>query len=329
MPRPEVLLTNPIEPTATRRLAEHCTVNTLEQTDADTIRAAARTAQVVIVRTPLPDDLFDTCPSLIAAIRHGAGVDMIPVDRASASGVLVANVPGVNAVTVAEYVVSQMLQLSRRLSTIDRRLRERGWADARRIADEGSDLAGRTLGIIGTGAIGTALARIAGTGLSMRVLGHRRSDAPTPAPIERASLDDLLAASDYIALTCPLTPETRGLIGAAQLARMKPGARLINASRGAVIDQAALVRALASGHLRGAALDVFETQPLPADSPLWGFENVLLSPHMAGITADSMRRMSELAVDQCLALLAGEAPKHFVNPEVWPRRRPHPFVRPA
>lgn len=326
MKRPVVLLTNPIEPGEMRRLGEHCNLRILEDTSAQAMHEGARDADVVIVRTPLPDDLFDRHPGLIAAIRHGAGVDMIPVERASACGVMVANVPGVNAVTVAEYAVSQMMQLSRRISLIDRRLREQGWAKARLIADEGGDLAGRTLGIIGTGAIGGALARIAGAGLSMRVLGHRRSDAPPPAPIERASLDELLSGSDYVALTCPLTPQTRGLIGVAELARMKPGACLINVSRGAVVDQAALVDALRRGHLGGAALDVFESQPLPADSPLWSFERVLLSPHMAGITADSMRRMSERVVDQCLAMLAGEAPRHFVNPSVWEHRRPNPHA---
>jgi D-3-phosphoglycerate dehydrogenase len=110
---------------------------------------------------------------------------------------------------------------------------------------------------------------------------------------------------------------------------MKPGARLINVSRGPVVDQAALVEALRSAHLGGAALDVFETQPLPADSPLWHFPNVLLSPHMAGITADSMRRMSRMVVDQTLEMLAGRPPRHFVNPLVWPNRRPNPFAAPG
>ncbi len=329
MTRPRVLLTNPIEPGECARLAEHCEVIELASPDAASVLAGAREAQVVIVRAPLPDDLFDKSPCLIAAVRHGAGTDMIPIERASSAGVMVANVPGVNAVTVAEYAVSQMLQLARRLALIDRRMREQDWARARLISDAGSDLAGRTLGIIGTGAIGSALAHIAGLGLSMTVLGVRRSPGELPAPIQRASLDELLAASDYVALTCPLTDQTRGMIGSAQLARMKPGARLINVSRGAVVDQQALIEALREGRLAGAALDVFQTQPLPADSPLFGFENVLLSPHMAGITADSMRRMSRLAVDQTLAMLAGKPPRHFVNPLVWATRRPNRFSAPA
>ena len=329
MTRPLVLLTNPIEPLERRRLAEHCEVIELATPDAASVLDGARQAQAIIVRASLPEDIFERCPGVLAAVRHGAGVDMIPVERASAAGVMVANAPGANAVTVAEYAASQMLQLARRLARIDRSLREQGWSHARAYADGGSDLAGRTLGVIGTGAIGGALGRIAGLGLSMTVLGHRRSPGALAEPMQRASLDELLERSDYVALTCPLTEQTRGLIGTAQLARMKPGARLINVSRGPVVDQAALIAALRSGHLGGAALDVFETQPLPADSPLWGMDNVLLSPHMAGITVDSMRRMSRMVVDQILEMLAGSPPRHFVNPQVWPTRRPNPFAAPG
>lgn len=329
MTRPLVLLTNPIEPLERLRLAEHCEVIELAAVDAASVLAGARQAQAIIVRANLPEDIFERCPGVLAAVRHGAGTDMIPVERATAAGVMVANAPGANAVTVAEYAASQMLQLSRQLARIDRTLREQDWARARLISDGGSDLAGRTLGVIGTGAIGSALGRIAGLGLSMNVLGHRRSPGALPEPMQRAGLEELLERSDYVALTCPLTEQTRGLIGAAQLARMKPGARLINVSRGPVVDQAALVEALRRGHLGGAALDVFETQPLPADSPLWHFPNVLLSPHMAGITADSMRRMSRMVVDQTLEMLAGRPPRHFVNPLVWPDRRPNPFAAPG
>ncbi len=280
-----VVLTNPIDPDVTRQLAQHLRVTVAPDTQPDTLRAAVRDAQLIIVRAPLPADIFEQGPLLLGAIRHGAGVDMIPIEAATAAGVLVANTPGANAVTVAEYAIGQMLQLSRRLAKIDSTLRTANWAAARVQADTGTDLYGRTLGIVGMGSIGTALARIAGAGFSMRVLGHRASDAPMPEPVVRVSLPQLLAESDDVVLACPLTEATRGLIGAAELAQIKPGARLVNVSRGAVIDEPALIDALRSGRLAGAALDVFSTQPLPGDSPLRAFEQVLLTPHMAGITA--------------------------------------------
>lgn len=323
--KPLVVLTQAIDADALALLQRSARVLVLPDTAADTIRRAVAEAHAVMVRAPLPDDVFDCGPGLLGAVRHGAGFDMIPIEAATRAGVPVANVPGVNAATVAEYVLGQMLQSARRLARVDQRLRSEGWLAARALADGGRDLGGRTLGIVGAGAIGAALARAAGLGLGMHVLGHRRSPGPLPEPMQRAGLDELLAQSDYLALCCPLTEETRGLIGAAELARMKPGAVLVNVSRGPVVVEAALVDALASGHLGGAVLDVYETQPLPADSPLWGFDQVLLTPHMAGITADSMRRMGVLAVQQTLDLLAGRRPAHLVNPEVWPRRRRSPF----
>ena len=319
-----VVLTNPIDPDVTRQLAQHLRVTVAPDTQPDALRAAVRDAQLIIVRAPLPADIFEQGPLLLGAIRHGAGVDMIPIEAATAAGVLVANTPGANAVTVAEYAIGQMLQLSRRLAKIDSTLRTANWAAARVQADTGTDLYGRTLGIVGMGSIGTALARIAGAGFSMRVLGHRASDAPMPEPVVRVSLPQLLAESDDVVLACPLTEATRGLIGAAELAQIKPGARLVNVSRGAVIDEPALIDALRSGRLAGAALDVFSTQPLPGDSPLRAFEQVLLTPHMAGITVDSMRRMGELALAQALEIVAGGRPRHLVNPDAWPKRRANP-----
>jgi D-3-phosphoglycerate dehydrogenase len=322
---PLVVLTQGIDADALSLLQRAARVQVLPDTAPDTIRQAVAQAHAVMVRAPLPDDVFACGPGLLGAVRHGAGVDMIPIDAATQAGVPVANVPGVNAATVAEYVLGQMLQSARRLARVDQHLRSQGWLAARALADSGRDLGGRTLGIVGAGAIGAALARAAGLGLGMRVLGHRRSIGPLPEPMQRASLDDLLEQADYLALCCPLTEQTRGLIGARELARMKPGAVLVNVSRGPVVVESALIAALASGHLGGAVLDVYQTQPLPADSPLRGFDNVLLSPHMAGITADSMRRMGVLAVQQTLDLLAGRRPAHLVNPEVWPHRRRSPF----
>jgi D-3-phosphoglycerate dehydrogenase len=240
---------------------------------------------------------------------------MIPVDQASRHGVAVANVPAVNAVTVAEYALGQMLNLARQLPRIDSVLRATGWAAARQLSDNATDLGGKTLAVVGMGAIGHALARICGAGFGMRVLGVRRTPAADTEWIRHVPLQHALPEADYLVLACPLTEETRGLIGAAEFARMKPGARLVNVARGPVVDEAALVDALRSSRLAGAALDVFATQPLPAESPLRALPNVLLSPHLAGMTLESTRRMSEGVLAQLLAMMRGELPQNLCNGE--------------
>ncbi|MEJ8840171.1 NAD(P)-dependent oxidoreductase [Ramlibacter sp. AN1133] len=315
MPLPLVLLTNAIDPAVTAELARHATVRVAGSPDADTLRRDSREADYVVVRAPLPEDFFAQAPRLRAAVRHGAGLDMIPLAQASRHGVAVANVPGVNAATVAEYAVGQMLNLARHLPRIDQALRAEGWAAARQHSDRATDLGGKTLAVVGMGCIGHALARICAAGFGMRVLGVRRTPAPDTELVRHVTLQQALAQADYLVLACPLTEQTRGLVGAAEFAQLKPGARLVNVARGPVVDEAALVDALRSGRLAGAALDVFATQPLPADSPLRALGNVLLSPHLAGMTLESTRRMSEGVLAQLLAMFRGELPEHLRNPD--------------
>lgn len=319
--RPVVLLTNPIHPDALPTLQEHADVRMAPDTDASTLTRMVQDADLVIVRAPLPPQALRSGRRLRGAIRHGAGVDMIPVEEASRLGIAVANVPGVNAVSVAEYVVGQMLSLTHQLRRVDATLRAEGWAQARQLADGSREVAGRTVGIVGLGAIGQEVARICHEGLRAKVLGFRRSSAPMPAHVQAVPLDELFAASDVVVLACPLDDSTRGLVGPGLLQRMKPSAFLINVSRGPVVDEQALVEALAAGRLAGAALDVFAEQPLPRSSPLLAMPNVILSTHLAGITQESMRRMSEVAVDQALQLLRGELPRHFVNRQAEPAVR--------
>lgn len=315
MPNHLVLLTHPIDPQAQSRLARHATVRIAAGTDADTLRREVRDADFIVVRAVLPDDVFEHAPRLRAAVRHGAGLDMIPMPQASRHAVAVANAPGVNAVTVAEYAVAQMLSLARLLPRIDADLRAQSWNAARQHADRATDLGGKTLAIVGLGAIGQALARICAQGFGMRVLGVRRTPQEDTDTVSYVPLQRALEQADYLVLACPLTDETRGLIGPRELALLKPGARLVNVARGPVIDERALVAALQSDHLAGAALDVFETQPLPQDSPLRRVPNVLLSPHLAGITQESLRRVSETVLAQLLAMMRGELPAHLCNPE--------------
>ncbi|CAN7642853.1 NAD(P)-dependent oxidoreductase [Pseudorhodoferax sp. LjRoot39] len=312
--RPLVLLTNPIDAAVATGLQPQFELRLAPATDAATLCAAARDASYIVVRAALPPALFDNAPRLRAVVRHGAGLDMIPVGLASHHGVAVANVPAANAQSVAEYAVAQMLALARRLPAIDAALHRDGWPAARALADGACELQGKTLVVVGLGAIGQALARICTLGFGMQAIGVRRTPRPG-GEIREMALDDALPLADHLVLACPLTPETRGLLDARRLGLLKPGARLVNVARGPVIDEAALLDALHSGRLAGAALDVFSTQPLPPASPLLQLPQVLATPHLAGLTDEAMARMSRGVADQLLQMLQGQLPRHCVNPE--------------
>jgi D-3-phosphoglycerate dehydrogenase / 2-oxoglutarate reductase len=281
------------------------------------LRALCRAASAVIVRQKLPDDLAASCPGLLVAARHGVGVDLIPVADCTEHGVLVTNVPGANADVVAEFVVAQMLAAARRLETMHRLHLTEGWKAGRALAGGATELRGRTLGVVGVGAIGTRLAEIAHHGFRMRVLGFQRRREVLRGFVEYAPLPQLFAESDFIALACPLTPETKGLASAALIGRMKPTAWLMNVSRGAVVEEEALVEALSAGRIGGAALDVYAVQPLAVGHPLRDFPNVILSPHVAGLSRESAARMSQVAAEEVVRVLRGERPANLINPEAW------------
>lgn len=311
-----VLLTNPIDEAVAADLTHEFDVRVASATDAMTLRREALDASFVVVRAPLPPELFADAPRLRAVVRHGAGVDMIPIDVASQHGVAVANVPAVNAPSVAEYAVGQMLALARRLPQINHALHVGSWTDARRFADDATDLNGKTVVIVGMGAVGQALAHICAVGLGMSVVGVRRTAGHLDTAVVRhLPLPDALPLADYLVLACPLNEATRGLIDAERLALLKSHACLVNVARGPVVDEAALIAALQDDRLAGAALDVYTVQPLPDDSPLRQLPQVLLSPHLAGLTRESMRRMSQGVATQIRDMQVGRLPRHLVNPQ--------------
>lgn len=321
MALPKILASIAMDPVADAMLAGHAQIVVAPDPSVDTLRRMVGDADVLVVRTQLPADLLDRPHRLLGIVRHGTGLDLIPVDAATAQDVPVANVPGVNAGAVAEYCIGALLALARRLPAMDRDLRDTGWNEARRHAGQTMELAGRTIGIVGLGAIGTRLAEICHHGFGMRVLGHQRRMDALPAFVAPTALDALFAGSDFVSFSCPLTPETRHLLDARRLALMKPQAFVVNAARGAVIDEVALAHALAEGRLGGAAIDVYAEQPIARAHPFLGLKNVLLTPHAAGLTPEASRRMGEGAAREVLRLLAGERPLNFVNPQVWPRAR--------
>lgn len=315
---PRILLTDPIDPEGEARLVAVAEILRLQAVDDAAFVHAARAADIIIVRRRLPPGLLSGAKRLRAAIRHGAGLDFIDVGEASAAGIAVTNTPDVNANSVAEHAVAMMLAMRRRLIDFHNGLRDGRWSELRAEAPRTQELRGRTLGVVGFGAIGRRVAEICRFGFSMNVHAVRRRGPELPDWVNFGSLDEVLAQSDVVLIACPLTPETTGLIDAHRLALMRPSALLINVARGAIVDEAALVENLAGNAVAGAALDVYETQPLPLDSPLRNMANVMLTPHVAGLTGDSMRAMSRIAVDEALRVLAGKEPENLVNRDAWP-----------
>jgi D-3-phosphoglycerate dehydrogenase len=311
---PVIFSTHPLHPRAVEMIEGDLVV--ASALDAETLTKEARDADIVIVRAPLPPALFDNAPRLRAAIRHGAGLDMIPVEAATKAGVLVANVPGVNANSVAEHVMFSTLALLRRFRAMDRDLRDGGWLAGREHAPLTNELGGRTMGIVGMGAVGKAVAKIAHDGFGLTVIANSRTASSLPQNVRFATLEELAMASDIVVLCCPLTPETTGLISREIINLMRPGALLINVSRGPVIDDDALIEALENGQIGGAALDVFSTQPLAPEHPYFSFDNVIVTPHMAGITEESMERMGTGAIAEANRVLRGELPENLRNAEV-------------
>jgi D-3-phosphoglycerate dehydrogenase / 2-oxoglutarate reductase len=320
MQKPVVLLTDPIGSEGMAVLEDAgCEVGVAADRSPAGLRAACAGANAAIVRSWLPEDAFDDAPGMLIAVRHGAGIDMIPVPPATRHGVLASRVPGVNAAAVAEFAVGQMLSVCRGVERFNNELHADGWDKARARAAQTTELSGKTLGLVGAGDVGRHLARIAGLGLGMRVLGFRRNRAAIPEGVVYASLPDLFAAADYIVIACPLTDETRGLVGEALLSRMKPTAWIINVARGPIIDEPALLAALRERRIGGAALDVYATHPLPPDHPLLSLPNMILSPHVAGLSRESAAAMAKGAAQEVVRVLRGERPAALVNPEALPK----------
>lgn len=311
-----IFSTHPLHPAAEAMLKAAGDLRIASAPDPETLLQEGRGAGIVIVRAPVPPAFFEDAPALRAAIRHGAGLDMVPIDAATRAGVLVANVPAVNAPTVAEHVFLVTLILLRRFRLMDRELRQTGWAAGRGQSDGAADLGGRTVGIVGMGNVGKAIFRIAKFGFGLEVVATSRSPESVPDGARFLLVDDLVATADIVVLCCPLTPETTGLLNAGRIGRMKSDAILVNVSRGPVIDDQALIEALREGRIGGAALDVFSTQPLPLDHPYFSFDNVIVTPHLAGLTDESMMRMGTGAANEALRVLKGELPVNLRNPQV-------------
>ncbi|MEK6229278.1 MAG: D-glycerate dehydrogenase [Actinomycetota bacterium] len=265
-------------------------------------------ALLTLLTDPVDADLIAACPDLRAIANYAVGTDNVDLDAATRRGIPVGNTPDVLTETTADLALALMLGLMRRLREGEDEVRAGEWVTWEPARLLGRDLHGATVLVVGAGRIGGAVARRL-EGFGCRVLTAGRGD----------SLDPLLGEADLVTLHCPLNRDTRGLIGDAELAAMKPTAYLVNTARGPIVDSEALVAALREGEIAGAALDVTDPEPLPADHPLTRAPGLLVVPHIASATHATREAMADIAVDNLLAALAGERMPHCANPEVYER----------
>ena len=275
-----------------------------EADDAAFRREIADTDVLLHVLKPVTAEMMAAGPRLKLIQKLGVGVNTIDLDAAKVAGVAVANMPGVNSQAVAEMALTLMLAVLRRLTYLDPLTRHgQGWAPDPDLIDGVGEIAGRTVGFVGYGASASRLGTVL-EALDAKVIYTARSAKPE-LPGRFVSLPALLAEADIVSLHLPLTPETRGLIGVAALTAMRPGAILINTARGELVDEAALAAALASGRLRGAGLDVFSEEPVNPGNPLLALPNVVLAPHMAWLTPETLDRSLAVAFENCRRLADG------------------------
>jgi glyoxylate reductase len=298
---PRVLADLPVSPVVLELLDQRCTLvpwHSHEPVDA-----------IFTYGHPTVDAaLLDRCPGLRVISNFGVGVDHIDLNAAVARGIPVGNTPGILDGATADLAFALLLAAGRRVIEGDRYARGPDFLHYDPSFMLGREVHSSTLGIIGMGRIGRQVAKRA-QGFGMTVLYHNRqrnAEAEIALGARYATKDELLAEADYVVLTVPLTAETRGLIGRAELAKMKPTASLVNVARGPVVDQDALVEALTAGKLHAAALDVTDPEPLPRDHPLLKLDNVIITPHLGSATVETRRRMAELAIQNLLAGLEGK-----------------------
>ncbi|MHB0876418.1 MAG: hydroxyacid dehydrogenase [Anaerolineae bacterium] len=318
MAKPKVLLWEPIHEEGMKVLRQHAEPLLATARDEDTIIREGHDAEGMIIRAlgTATARIMDECPRVKVIGRHGVGVDNVDIPAATERGIWVVNTPQAVTEPVAEHVVGMMIALVKDFRNCDIQTRAANWGFRNRV--QGINLVGKVLGVVGMGRIGFRLSEICRKGLGMEIV---YTDAIASARAEgelgarRLPLADLLATADVVSLHCPYCPETHYLICAETLALMKPTAYLINAARGRVVEQAALVQALREHRIAGAGLDVFEHEPIEKDNPLLELDNVLLTPHVASSTAEALVGMSLVAED-IVAVLQGRRPHYPVNEPV-------------
>jgi D-3-phosphoglycerate dehydrogenase / 2-oxoglutarate reductase len=306
---------------------DHEIVGADGESEADLLAAVPGVDALVATGMDVSAAVIDAGDRLRVIGTPQVGFDRIDVRAATEAGVPVISSQGLAATAVAEFALGLMITLSRRIDAADRDLRsDQGWKTRRTYAEPdlllGREVRGSTVGIAGVGMIGSELARMTQAALGCKVLGFdpmlSAGDMETRGIEKRERLRELAADVDFLVLHVPLTPETRHIVNAEILGVMKPTAFVLNVARGGVVDEAALVAALNDGTIAGAALDVFEKEPLPSDSPLLSAPNLIITPHIAGVTHEWNEQRSRAFAERVLQVFAGERPGGLANPEAWP-----------
>ncbi|MDR1569842.1 MAG: hydroxyacid dehydrogenase [Oscillospiraceae bacterium] len=311
-----MLLTEKIHDAGIQLLKRHgCDVTVLDSVDEEKILAAVADQEGLLTRTgQIGARVMDAAPMLKVISMHGVGVDGIDVEEATRRGIWVTNAPGANSVSVAEYAMCQLLMLAKKSVEYNDRLHAGDWGARHSVI--GIDLENRTLGVVGSGRIGMLVARKASMGFGMNVLVYKRKPKDG-LPLEGVrytdSLKEIMSQSDFVTLHVPLNNQTAGLISRELLGLMKPTAFLLNTARGEVVDEAALIELLQTGKLAGAALDVFASGKPDPQNPLLRMDNVIVSPHSAAFTEESLVRMATTAASGILEVLEGREVSHPVN----------------
>jgi D-3-phosphoglycerate dehydrogenase len=315
-----LVITEPIDDCGIEMLRREAEVIYLPQIPERSVFDEIGDAHALAVRVAeVSRELIAQGKNLLIIAKHGVGYDNIDVEAATEKRIPVINTPEANAESVAEHILGLMLSLSKRICISDKALRQ---GKVKRREDyTGVELKDKKLGLIGLGRIGSETARKCSVGFTMDVIVH---DPYVPGEkVEKMgytkveNLDDVLRTADYVVICVPLTEETTNLIGTRELALMKSDACLINTSRGRIVDEPALYDHLVKHKIAGAALDVFSKEPPPPDHSLLSLENFIATPHIAGMTAEAMRRMATTVAEEITRVFRGERPKYLVNPQVY------------
>jgi len=329
----KVYLGEVIHPDAVALLEKHAQVVRPKDPSRQAYLEALKEVDGMVARkVQVGAEEMDRAPRMKIIARHGVGLDSVDLEEATRRGILVTNTPGANRESVAELALAFMLALARRIPQAQKAMANMPKGDIgifsallKQYRLTGIDLEGKSLGIIGTGRIGSTVARKCIAAFDMKVKGYDpyvSSEVMKAFGVERVErLEDMLPKIDFLTIHCPLTQETKGMVGKKELARMRKGAYVVNTARGGIVGEKALLEALNSGHIAAAALDAWEVEPPDPKDPLLNHPNVIGTPHYGGTTEESLYRVGIAAVEELLRVLRGEPPKYPVNPEVLERRK--------